>query len=226
MTLANIKALVRADLSELESKKITDALLLVYVNQSQRRVQLDLMNLGLNKIFTKYASSSFAADATLTWLHSASAPTDLLSVPNALISVRGTANGKPYTETTAEDYARESNNNYLSATSTEPRWFLAKDSSGTLKIWANGLSGTVNYNCWYYYKVADLASDSDSSGIPDEYEKLLIDDIKLRVYETLMKSAEMAMKAEEYKSKVAEITQGYQNFLKGISAEKERLTTN
>jgi len=79
LTRLQIKDYVRAKLSELDSGKVKSAMLDVDINLAIRKVQKDLVSLGI-KQFTK--------TATLTGSNNVAAvPTDMLSTPNAIIDI-------------------------------------------------------------------------------------------------------------------------------------------
>ena len=77
---------VRSKLSELDSQKVTDLMLNVDCNFALRKVQRDLMALGI-KQFTKtsYLTSSGSVTAV---------PTDLLSIPNSIIDMKASTGTK------------------------------------------------------------------------------------------------------------------------------------
>ena len=78
LTRTQIRDYIKAKLSELDSQRVTDLMLNIDINLSIRKVQRDLMGLGM-KYFTKTTPLTGAAVAI---------PSDLLSSPNSIIDIK------------------------------------------------------------------------------------------------------------------------------------------
>lgn len=78
LTRTQIKDYIRSKLTELDNKVVTDGMLNIDVNLALRKVQRDIMSLGI-KQFTKTAYITGAYSAV---------PTDMLAVPNSIIDMR------------------------------------------------------------------------------------------------------------------------------------------
>ena len=78
LTRTQIKDYIRSKLTELDNKVVTDGMLNIDVNLALRKVQRDIMALGI-KQFTK--------TAYLTGVYSA-VPSDMLAVPNSIIDMK------------------------------------------------------------------------------------------------------------------------------------------
>ena len=78
LTRTQIKDYIRSKLTELDNKVVTDGMLNIDVNLALRKVQRDIMSLGI-KQFTK--------TAYITGTYSA-VPSDMLAVPNSIIDMK------------------------------------------------------------------------------------------------------------------------------------------
>lgn len=78
LTRTQIKDYIRSKLTELDNKVVTDGMLNIDVNLALRKVQRDLMTLGI-KQFTKTAYLTTAYNAV---------PSDMLSLPNAIVDMK------------------------------------------------------------------------------------------------------------------------------------------
>lgn len=139
LTRLQIKDYVRAKLSELDSGKVKSAMLDVDINLAIRKVQKDLVSLGI-KQFTKtaYLTGSIV-----------SVPTDMLSAPNAIIDIKASAGTKNYFETaiaTTNADIKVTAKEPGSVTNTTPIYFAVSCTSGATLAVTTTIGTTIVIN--------------------------------------------------------------------------------
>jgi len=138
----------------------------------------------------------------------------------------GTGTGwQPAEECSIEDWNRLSTNTYLAPTTTNIIYKRNGDynGSGTIEF----LPSSVTYAyIYYYYKLADLSSDSSSLPFPDEYEELLLTAVAIKCYSRLKFMAGVSEKAQEYLTKLQSLNNDYKNLLNDRVADKTRLLSD
>lgn len=114
---------------------------------------------------------------------------------------------------------------YRAGTTLEPKWCLKGDGSGSRMLYM--YPNTITYTkLHYYYVVAELSSDSDTSAIPSEFEELLLIEILKRGYSRLGDVARQTAQANEYNLKVKELFEKYGVELTNTKVAKEQMKIN
>lgn len=135
----------------------------------------------------------------------------------------GTGTGwYPAIEVSIERWNRDSTNTYLAPTATNIIYKRNGDYNGAQILEFRPNTVTYSY-IYYYYRLADLTSDSDVSPIPSEYEELLIIDVCIKCYHRLKQLEGVQEKTMEYDRKMSALINDYAELLKGRTIDKLRI---
>lgn len=147
------------------------------------------------------------------------------AVTTVIPSTRNTSGWQPAEECSIEDWNRLSSNTYLAPTTTNIIYKRNGDYNGTGTLEFLPVSVKYSY-IYYYYKLADLTSDSSSLPFPDEYEELLLTAVAIKCYSRLKFMAGVSEKAQEYLTKLQSLNNDYKNLLNDRVADKTRMLSD
>lgn len=171
-----------------------------------------------NPVLSTYLSFSYSVTSAITLGAS--------SIAVATTTATGTGTGwQPAEECSIEDWNRLSSNTYLAPTTTNIIYKRNGDYNGAGTIEFLPTSVTYAY-IYYFYKLADLTSDSSSLPFPDEYEELLLTAVAIKCYSRLKFMAGVSEKAQEYLTKLQSLNNDYKNLLNDRVADKTRLLSD
>lgn len=171
-----------------------------------------------NPVLSTYLSFSYSITTAITLGAS--------SIAVATTTATGTGTGwQPAEECSIEDWNRLSSNTYLAPTTTNIIYKRNGDYNGAGTIEFLPTSVTYAY-IYYFYKLADLTSDSSSLPFPDEYEELLLTAVAIKCYSRLKFMAGVSEKAQEYLTKLQSLNNDYKNLLNDRVADKTRLLSD
>lgn len=135
----------------------------------------------------------------------------------------GSGNGwSPAVEVSIERWNRDNSNTYLAPTSTNITYKRNGDYNASQILEFRPNSVTYSY-IYYYYRLADLTADSDTSPIPSEYEELLIIDVCIKAYHRLKSMEGIQEKTIDYDRKMSALMNDYAELLKSRTVDKVRI---
>lgn len=152
-------------------------------------------------------------------------PSDLLAISltdNPTVGfVTGDAMGYVNAEERSiENFNRVRSNSFQKGTPTQPVYRRVGDSEGIQTIEISPIS--IKYTkLYYYYRLPDLDSDTDTSYLPTELEDILLIDLQRRVYVYLKKQAEDAEQQAEYQKNIQGLEKNYQDKL-ALSVQNDK----
>jgi len=177
---------------------------------------------ALNTLFTTNLELKNLFDITITGSGAVTLPT----TPTTVLHVTaGSGIGwQPTVELSIETYNDIETNVFTQPTSYMPYYKRSSNASGTAKL--EFLPKSVTYSkIDYYYKLADLTSDSDTVAIPLEYEEALIKLVAIKCYSKLKEMALADGKTVEYQNTILKLSDDYKQLLYSRQADKDRLLT-
>lgn len=132
----------------------------------------------------------------------------------------GTGSGYyPADEMSRENFIRLGGN-FSGGGVTSPKYCRIGNANGRL---IEVKPDTVTYaEMDYYYRVADITTDTQTIGLPAETEELVLLEVQRRFYEKLENAALMNKAVNEFNEKMKQYLDSYQNKRVSETAEKQR----
>lgn len=160
------------------------------------------------------------------FLYASASNSGLVPDLQEIVTLTGTGAGWRVTnEVSIEEFEELKTNEFKKPTALSPVYRQVGDTSAirTLEI---SPDSTTSALLIYHHRLADMASDTEESPIPAEYEDLLITDVSIRCFGILKVVDGLNVKIPEYTNRVTELTNDYQALLESKFGDKVRLLTD